>query len=236
MVSSRSTIFLKIMIDLCYFGVVLGVYFLDVWLFVKDFYIGLMGVTWDYVDYGLEAQVYGDFDKFKDNLCFPAFVDSKPICDNKDNLQIAGIVFVTFSSIAHLMMAYGILGLIGKGCGCNFWGFLRFDWVHYVYPVVYIFSIGLYLAISQFWTMSVPDKYKSNSNYDLKVYFGLVFMCGASIISVISAFYFWKNQQKMNSYLFPRDSYYKSIEAEKAQRSKAGSLRTQGEDSELSKI
>ncbi|CAG9321102.1 unnamed protein product [Blepharisma stoltei] len=221
MVSARSTIFYKIGIDILYFCVVLSVYFVEIFKFMDKYYIGLLGIRYDYTNsqYGLEAQLVASYEQFSDHFCDPGIYAqylSKKLCDNKDNLEIAGILFVVFSSLAHAFMAYGILNMIGKACGCRMWGLLKYDFPHYVYPGVYIVAVVLYLSVSQFYNMSPPSNY--DSDYDLKIYFGVILMFFAVFLSVSSGIYFMFLKKKMNTYLFPRDSFYKSLKEEREQR------------------
>ncbi|CAG9334826.1 unnamed protein product [Blepharisma stoltei] len=197
----RLKILIKGFLDLLYFALVFVVYLTSIFSYMKDYYVGTTEITYKYVDptLDLDAKVIATYNQFDDNFCDLKTTVLKEVCDHREDWETAGIVFIVFSSVAHAVMAYGMLNLMGMLCGCTLWGFAKYEIEHYIYPWIYATAILLWIVISKVFDTSPPSGF--GDSYDVSVQVGLVFMFSAFLVSVVGSVYFFWNRKDMRAIL-----------------------------------
>ncbi|CAG9332168.1 unnamed protein product [Blepharisma stoltei] len=209
LIPNRKRITIKLVLDCLYIGCAISLYFIDIFQYMDHYYIGLTYITYEYSYNGLDAFVTASFNDFDDHFCDTSSSAVSEICDNKEDWQTAGIIFIIVSSIAHLIMVYGMLNLFGKACKCTLWGSLKINVQHYIYSAVYCASVITYVLIAGIFTLTPPKGY--NSNYDIKVQPGIILMFFSAFFAIISVLYYLLYKNSMNSDPFVEQNEYKSL-------------------------
>lgn len=194
----RVKILIKALIDLLYFALVFAVYLTSVFSYMTKFYIGTTDIIYKTTKYNLDSIVIASYSQFEDHFCGMDAEDISEVCDHREDFENAGIVFIVFSSLAHLGMAYGMLNLMGMLCGCTLWGIAKYEITHYIYPPVYGVSVFLWIIISKIFSLDPPTK---NSADDMTVEVGLVLMFAAFLVGTTSTIYFFWNRKDMRAIL-----------------------------------
>ena len=187
----RVRIYIKISLDILFFLLVLSVYFVDIFQYMDDYYIGTT-IIQQKTDYSVNGKstpltetIIASYQQFDDHFCnSKATVSVKQVCDKRSDFEISGILFLVFSCISHLFLFYGLLGLFGMTCGCNCCGFLKMMFVHYLYPIVYALSLILYITVGGVFSLDVPSG--SSDDNEMKVQAGILLMFAAQLVALVS--------------------------------------------------
>lgn len=199
----RVRIFVKIVLDLLFFLIVLSIYFIDVFQYMDDYHIGTTVIlketpynTLSGKSTPLTEIIIASYSDFDDHFCDNPVPKAKPVCDKRKDFETSGILFLVFSCISHALLLYGVLALLGMACGCSCCGFLKMTFVHYLYPATYAIGLVLFIFISEVFSLDPP----TGSDVDkMNVQAGLVLMFAAQIVACTSLIYFFFTKTTMKS-------------------------------------
>lgn len=203
----RVKIFIKLFIDILFFSAVLSTYFLEIFQYKSDFNIAAVQIfketTYkinDTESTPLTEVIIATYKQFDDHFCDDADGDTEDVCDKRKDFETAGILLMVFSSISQFFTLYSALGLLGMGCGCSCFGFLRFTFVNYVYPFIYSIGLICFIFVSQMFTLG-----------DTKLSIGIFFMFAAQFLALVGALYFCIHRKTMNALILVTHEEYEPM-------------------------
>jgi len=202
MVDPRSRIFMKIIIDLLFIVLVIATCSVDEFSYMKHYSMGLLNITIK-MDYegSLDAYVVASYNDFKDTICDNSerSLSLQYVCEMREDFRIAGILFLVFSLLSLVLVAYGILNLMGMALGCTFWGVFKFQFVHYTYPLIYVAGTLTYVLVSEVFSLS---SHGYDEDYGYKAKPGIVLMFINIAVVILSMIYFiYGKKKRMDSLL-----------------------------------
>ena len=211
----RAKILVKLSLDVLFLLIVLSVYFIDVFRYMDDYYIGTVAILQE-TPYSpsqdkstpLVEVIVASYSDFDSHFCSSP---TPQVCNKRKDFEVSGILYLIFTCITHCLLIYGILGLMGMACGCSCCGFLKMTFVHYLYPVTYAISLVLYITVSGVFTLDIPANF--SDNYKMKPEAGLLLMFGAQLIALISLVYFFFTRNQMNSLILVTHEGYTPFKA-----------------------
>jgi len=203
----RVKIFLKLFFDCVFLFAVLSVYFIEVFEYKDDYYVGIVRMLKE-TTYRINATestpltqiTVATYSEFDDHFCDSPVGDLKDVCDKRKGFEEAGIVFLVFGCLSQALVVYGIFGLIGMACGCTCCGFLRMTLVHYIFPAVYGIGILCFVVISKVFELD-----------DMAVQPGIIVMFGAEVLGFGSMVYFLCYRKEMKTLVFAVTEDYEQI-------------------------
>ncbi|CAG9313723.1 unnamed protein product [Blepharisma stoltei] len=195
MVPAQIKILIKLLLDLTFFFLVFSIYLINSFRFMKTNHIGMTELS---VKSRIDG-VYeiGAFKAFENHWC-PNLGSIDAICDNINDWKKAGVLFIVFTSFAHVFMVFGMVNLILKSCFCCFKLRIMKDLENYIYPLLYSLSLILYVTVSKVFTLEKPMYY--SDAYNVKAESGLVLMFVALSFSLVSGGYYFYFRREINGY------------------------------------
>lgn len=186
---ARCLAMLKLILDLFFLVCVFSAYFINTFSYMSKYHIGVYQVVkkTKYLKTNLYKEVAVTFQDFDDIMCGKNMEpEAKDVCAHRENFEDAGILYFTFSTLAHFLVFYSIFGMLGIFCKGSSLGVVKADVVHYLYPVLHASALAMYLGVCRIFVLSPPDGY-SALTYGPEIEEGLIVMIVAQVISILSA-------------------------------------------------
>lgn len=203
----RVKIFLKIIFDSLFIFAVLSIYFIEIFEYKDDYYVGTTRLLKEttYRINGTESTpltevIVATYSEFDDKFCDSPVDDLKDVCDNRKDFENAGIVFLVFGCLSQLIVVYGIIGLIGIACGCKCCGFNRMTIAHYLFPGVYAIGVLCFVVVSKVFSLD-----------DVQIQPGIFIMFAAEVLGIGSLIYFLLCKKQIRGLVVVEPSEYEGI-------------------------
>jgi hypothetical protein len=190
--NARCLALIKLFFDLFYICTVFAVYLTTNFQFMDKFNIGVYNILKKekYLDSSLYKEIEVNFRDFEDNLCDGSEDKlTRPVCENREHFEDAGILYITFTVISHFLVVYSIAGMLGIVCKCSSLGVATVQVVHYLYPALHGSALIMYLTVSRMFNLTTPSGY-SWSKYGTSVSTGFILMIIAQLLSFTSLLLF----------------------------------------------
>ena len=213
MISTSSAISIKIIIDLMYLSILVLTYFWPIFTFDDDYDVGLISLKYKFHSNGLASYVKASYKEFDQHLCKSWFDDTKKVCDKLEDFKLAGLLYLIFTAFGGILVAYGILNLIGKLFHFTARGCLHMDFTHYLNPAITSISLGVYCLIVKMYDI----------NYELHI--GLFSMFFLVFLALTGFIFYCVHKKSIN---YATGEYARSVEKDnflrKNQKSKESEL------------
>ena len=202
MVHARALALTKLLLDVTFLVCVVSVYFIDIFSYMNTYNIGMYQVVKkeDYLSSNMIKQIPILYSDFYSHFCIGNLPSNvKTICEHRQHFENAGILYLSFGSLALIFDIYSILGMLGIFCKCSNLGVLKLQFIHYVYPVVYATCVIIYFTVTRIFTLTTPKEF-SGSEFEVKVRPGVVLMSIALAIGTLSGILFFFSRRKLRKY------------------------------------
>lgn len=169
----------KIICDLAWLALFLLSFYLPVAVFMKDFSISLMAVSFDFKYMGMGAHVRVPFNEFEEQYCGSQDANS-PLCRNLTAFKYAGIIYAILGVLCFVCIVHSLLqALIPRA------KWLSSKNVGYLAPVLYAVGVLAFFGIN----IAGTDRPQTSYSADDELTFGLgtAAMIAAEIFAIAGA-------------------------------------------------